>query len=137
MSARAPRRSLGYLLDTTVAIDWSLGYPGVRDVVERCFEETDLLYTCDVVVCEALSGDSPLERETIRRFLGALEYVALDPPGAADAGELRRLAGRSGRHSLGDALLAATARRLGATIVTRNAADYAAYSVPVIGYGPV
>jgi predicted nucleic acid-binding protein len=128
---------MSYLLDTTVAIDWSLGYPGVRQVVDRCFEETDQLYTSDVVVCEALSGGSATERDVIRRFLSGLEYVALDPEGAADAGELRRLAGRSGHHSLGDALIAATARRLGATIVTRNAADYASYEVPVMAYGTV
>jgi predicted nucleic acid-binding protein len=126
---------MSYLLDTTVVIDWSLGFPGVREVVERCFEETGLLYTCEVVTCEALSGGSAQERDVIRRFLSALEFVALDPDGAADAGELRRVARRSGSHSLGDALIAALARRLGATIVTRNVADYAAYDVPVVGYG--
>lgn len=124
-----------YLFDTTVAIDWSLGHPGVRKVVDRCFEETGLLYTCDVVTCEALSGWTEEERAVIRRFLAVLEYVALDPDGAAHAGELRRRAGRSGDHSLGDALIAATAERLDATIVTRNADDYAAYKVPVLGYG--
>jgi predicted nucleic acid-binding protein len=127
---------MSYLLDTTVVIDWSLGFAGVREVVERCFEETGLLYTCDVVTCEALSGGSQEERAVIRRFLSALEFVAVDPDDAADAGELRRLARRAGRHSLGDALIAALARRLGATIVTRDGADYAAYDVPVVGYGP-
>lgn len=126
---------MSYLLDTTVAIDWSLGYPGIRAVVDRCFEETDLLYTCDVVTCEALSDGTQGERAVIRRFLTALEYVALGPDGAAEAGDLRRQAGRSGGHSLGDALIAALARRLDATIVTRNAADSAAYGVPVMGSG--
>ena len=128
-------RRMSYLLDTTVAIDWSLGYPGILEVVERCFEETDHLYTCDVVTCEALSAGTDEEREIIRRFLAPLEFVALDPDGAAMAGELRRQAGRSGSHSLGDALIAAVAQRLGATVVTRNASDYAAYAVSVLGYG--
>jgi len=127
---------VSYLFDTTVAIDWSVAHPGVREVVDACFAETDLLYTCDVVMCEALSGGTDAEREVVRRFLGALEYVAIDPDGAADAGDLRRVASRSGGHSLGDALIAALARRLGATVVTRDAADFAAYDVPVIGYGP-
>ena len=126
---------MSYLLDTTVAIDWSLGYPGVREVVERCFEETDLLFTCDVITCEALSGGTDLERDVIRRFLAPLEFVTLDPDGAASAGELRRTAGRTSGRSLGDALIAALAQRLGATLVTRNAADYAAYEIPVLGYG--
>lgn len=126
---------MSYLLDTTVAIDWSLGYPGIREVVERCFAETELLYTCDVVTCEALSGGTDAERDVIRRFLGPLEFVALDPDGAAQAGELRRTAGRTSGHSLGDALIAALAQRLGATVVTRNAADYAAFEIDVLGYG--
>jgi predicted nucleic acid-binding protein len=125
---------VSYLFDTTVAIDWSLGYPGINEAVRACFEETSLLYTCDVVTCEALTGGNEEERDIIRRFLTALEYVALDPDGAARAGELRRIAGRSGGRNLGDALIAALAQRLGATIVTRNAADYAAYGVPVLGY---
>jgi predicted nucleic acid-binding protein len=126
---------VSYLFDTTVAIDWSLGYPGVRKVVEACLAETGELYTCDVVTCEALSGGTEEELAVVRRFLWALEYVAIDPDGAARAGDLRRDAGRSGRHSLGDALIAALAHRLGATIVTRNASDFAAYGVPVIAYG--
>jgi predicted nucleic acid-binding protein len=126
---------VSYLLDTTVAIDWSLGYPGVKAVVERCFEETGLLYTCDVVTCEALSGGTDLEREVIRRFLAPLEFVSLDPDGAAEAGELRRTSGRSSHRTLGDSLIAALARRLDATIVTRNAADYGGYEVAVLGYG--
>ena len=126
-----------YLFDTTVAIDWSVARPGVKAVVEACYGETGLLYTCDVVVCEALTGGTDEERSVIRQFLGALEYVAIDPEGAAQAGELRRLAARTAAHSLGDALIAALALRLGATIVTRNADDFAAYPVHVVGYGSV
>lgn len=124
---------MSYIFDTTVAVDWSLDHPGATRVVEACYEETGLLYTCDIVMCEALSGGTAEERALIRRFLSALEFVALDPDSAAAAGDLRRLAGRRSG-SLG-ALIAALARRLDATIVTRNGADYAAYDVPVLGYG--
>jgi predicted nucleic acid-binding protein len=126
---------MSYLFDTTVVIDWSRGYPGIREVVQACFEETGLLYTCDVVTCEALSGGTEEERDVIHRLLSALEFVSLDPDGAATAGDLRRLAGRSSGRSLGDALIAALARRLDATVVTRNAADYSAYDISVLGYG--
>ena len=88
-----------------------------------------------MVTCEALSGGTEAERDIIRRLLAVLEYVVLDPDGAASAGELRRAAGRSAGRSLGDALIVALAQRLGATVVTRNAADYAAFDIPVLAYG--
>ncbi len=59
---------MSYLFDTTVLIDWSVAHPGVKAAVERCYDETVELYTCDVVVCEALSAGSEVEREVIRRI---------------------------------------------------------------------
>ncbi|MFI5262304.1 MAG: type II toxin-antitoxin system VapC family toxin, partial [Candidatus Limnocylindrales bacterium] len=110
---------MSYLLDTTVAIDWSHAVPSAVDVVQRLFAETDRLYTTDVIVCEALSGGTAQERDVIERFLGALEHVSLGPEGARAAGELRRSAGRAGPRSLADTLIAALALQLDATIVTR------------------
>lgn len=72
----------------------------------------------------------------IDRLIDALEYIAVDPEGARWAGgqrHARRLAGR--RAPLADALIAATAWRMGATIVTRNRADFEPFGVPVLGYG--
>ena len=126
---------MSYLLDTTVVIDWVADHAAAVEVVERLFAETDQLFTCDVVTCEALSGGTAVERRAIDRFLGALEYVAVDPEGAAAAGDLRRATGRTSARGLGDALIAALALRLGATVVTRNPRDYGAFDVRVLGYG--
>lgn len=125
-----------YVLDSTVIIDYAEGRPGGTAIVERLFAETGDLYTCDAITCEVLSGGTPDGRAGIRRLLDALDYVALDPDGARWAGERRaeRPAGTSRRH-LGDALVAAVAWRMGATIVTRNARDFEAYGVPVLAYG--
>ncbi|MFI5292149.1 MAG: type II toxin-antitoxin system VapC family toxin [Candidatus Limnocylindrales bacterium] len=125
---------MSYLFDTTVLIDWAVAHPGVRGVVEQCYEETSELYTCDVVVCEALSAGSEAEREVIRRFVSGLEYLCIDPDGAEHAGELRRIAGRRSRRTLGDALIAALAIRSGATIVTRNMTDFATFDLSVLTY---
>jgi predicted nucleic acid-binding protein len=127
----------GYLLDTTVLIDHSHGIPSGMTLVRQLFEETSELYTCEVVTCEALSGGGPDELAAVRALLLALEYVALDPDGAAWAGEQRRQLREAGRRAPGttDALIAALAHRLGATVVTRNAKDYEAFDVPVLGYG--
>jgi len=137
LDARRGRRPLSYLLDSTVIIDFVIGYqPGVH-IVRRLFEETSDLFTCDVVTCEALSRGGDEEIKAVASLLNALEYVALSPAGARWAGERRRQrieAGRS-KPSTADVLIAALAHSLGATVVTRNAADFAALDVPVLGYG--
>ena len=126
-----------YVLDTTVVIDHSDGYPAAVHILAQLFSETGLLYTCDVVTCEALSASDD-ETVTVRqRLLDALEYVALAPDGARWAGHQRRTRRIGGRRapSTTDALIAALAHSLGATVVTRNAKDFAAFDVPVLGYG--
>lgn len=128
---------MSYVLDTTVVIDHVDGYRPAGEILERLFAETGALYTCAVVTCEAMSkGDADViaARE---RLLDALEYVAIAPEGARWAGEQRRTRRQAGRHSPNttDALIAALAHSLGATVVTRNAKDFAAFDVPVLGYG--
>jgi predicted nucleic acid-binding protein len=126
---------MSYLLDSTLIIDCSLGDEAGMAALERLFETTAELYTCEVVTCETLSGGTPEGREAVLATLKALEYVAVDPEAARWAAERRseRSAGTSRRH-LGDALIAGLAWRLGATIVTRNLRDFEAYGVPVLGY---
>jgi predicted nucleic acid-binding protein len=127
-----------YLLDSTVLIDYSHDHPDGREVMERLFEETSELYTCDVISCESLSGGSPEQRLAIRSALDALEYVAVDPVGARWAGDRRRERIEAGNRkpSVSDSLIAGLAWRLGATVVTRNAKDFEAFEIPVLGYGP-
>ena len=125
-----------YLLDTTVLLDHAKGHRDGMEVLARLFAETDALFTCDVVSCEVLAGGIPDEHDLIVRLLDALEYVAIDPEGARWAGHRRRELREAGRKApLADVLIAATAWRLDATIVTRNAADFESFGVPVLGYG--
>jgi predicted nucleic acid-binding protein len=128
---------VSYVLDSTVIIDYCLGYKPGEEMVERLFAQPGDLYVCDVVTCEALSKGRPEELTLARSILQALEYVALAPDGAQWAGDSRREAIESGtrKPSTTDALIAALARSLGATVVTRNAKDFAAFDVPVLGYG--
>ena len=126
---------MSYLLDTTVLVDFAHGRQTAIDLVDRLFGESASLYTCDVVTCEGLSGGDAEERRVIGGVLAALEFVALAPAGARWAAEARR-AGRSapGARSLADALIAASAWSLGATIVTRNPRDFERQGVPVLRY---
>lgn len=126
---------MSYLLDTTILLDFAHGRQTAIDLVDRLFSESTMLYTCDVVTCEALSGGDERERRVIGGVLDALEFVALTPDGARWAAEARR-AGRAapGARSLADALIAASAWSLGATIVTRNPRDFERQGVPVLRY---
>lgn len=126
---------MNYLLDTTVLLDFAHDRPGALELVDRLFADAETLYTCDVVTCEALSGGDPMERRVIRGVLDALEFVAVAPAGARWAADARRT-GRSapGARSLADALIAATAWNLAATLVTRNPRDFERLGIPVLRY---
>lgn len=124
-----------YLLDASLLIDHSRGRDGVSELIDGLFEASDELFTCDVVVTEALSGGTEPEREIIRALIRALEYVSTSPDAAVWAAESRRSRGASGPRSLGDALIGGVAWSLSATVVTRDPGDFERQGVPVIPYG--
>lgn len=124
-----------YLLDTTLVIDHVNGHEPANALLVRLYQEGHELFTCDVVVCEALSGGTDEQRAALTRLLDALDFVATDPSASRAAGSARlqrRQAG--GRLGLGDALIAAVARGLGATIVTRNRPDVERQGASVLSY---
>ena len=110
-----------YLLDTTLIVDHAHGHEPAMTLLQRLYEEGAELFTCDVVVCEALSGGSDDHRRVVSRLLDPLDFVATDPAAARAAAAARFERHRAGgKLGLGDALIAAVARGLDATIVTRN-----------------
>lgn len=126
---------MSYLLDTTVLLDFAHGRVSAIDLVDRLFSEVAPLYTCDVVTCEAMSGGDDVERAAIEGVLSALEYVAIAPADARWAAENRRIRGAGRRaRSLADALIAAAAWSLDATVVTRNPRDFRRQGVRVLAY---
>ena len=124
-----------YLLDTTLIVDHAHGYEPAMALLHRLHEEGAELFTCDVVVCEALSGGDDEHRRAVSRLLGALDYVATDPDAARAAGAARLERHRAGgKLGLGDALIAAVARGLDATVVTRNRPDFERQGASVLAY---
>ena len=124
-----------YLLDTTLIVDHAHGHEPAMQLLQRLYEDGAELFTCDVVVCEALSGGSDEHLAVVRRLLAPLDYVATDPATARMAGGARLDRHRSGgKLGLGDALIAAVARGLEATIVTRNRPDFERQGASVLTY---
>jgi len=124
-----------YLLDTTLIVDHVNGHEPAMALLDRLHQEGAELFTCDVVVCEALSGGDDEHRRVVSRLVGALDYVATDPEAARAAGDARLDRHRSGgKLGLGDALIAAVARGLDATVVTRNRPDFERQGASVLGY---
>jgi predicted nucleic acid-binding protein len=125
-----------YILDASLLIDHSRGRKGVAELIDSLFEKADDLYTCDVVVTEALSGGTDEERQVIQGLIRALEYVSTSPDAAAWAAESRRTRRATGPRSLGDAIIGGVAWSLEATVVTRNPRDFESQGVPVLAYEP-
>jgi predicted nucleic acid-binding protein len=124
-----------YLLDTTLIVDHVNGHEPAMALLHRLYEEGAELFTCDVVVCEALSGGDDEHLTIVSRLLGALEYVATDPDAARAAGAARLERHRAGgRLGLADALIAAAAQGLDATVVTRNRPDFERQGAAVLAY---
>lgn len=128
---------MSYVLDSTVIIDFVTGYEPGLEMVDRLFAQSRPLYVDTVVTCECLSKGTGDEVRVARNLLRALEYVTLAPDDAVWAGDTRRNLIESGRRkpATTDALIAALAHSLDATVVTRNARDFEAFEVPVLGYG--
>jgi predicted nucleic acid-binding protein len=123
------------MLDSTLLIDHGNDDPEAVALLQRLFEEGHELFTCDVVTCETLSRGGEERLRHLRSLLDALEYVSTSPSAARWAASSRRqqhLAG--GKRSLGDALIAAVADSLHATVVTRNRRDFARQGIAVLEY---
>lgn len=106
------------LLDTDIVIDHLRGHP---DAVAYMRNLTTRPLTSVVVVAELYAGvrDGP-ERAQLESFLSGLIVLPLDSDTAVDGGLLRRTYAKSHGVGLDDALIAATAKRNGATLVTLN-----------------
>jgi len=67
------RVQVRYLLDTTLIVDNAHGYEPAMQLLHRLYEEGAELFTCDVVVCEGLSGGSDEHLRVVSRLLEPLD----------------------------------------------------------------
>jgi tRNA(fMet)-specific endonuclease VapC len=123
------------LLDSTFVIDHLRGEAAAVERFHRIFEDGDDPIVTDVVVCEVRAGLLPEAERRLDAFLEPVEFVQPGSETAMAAGRWRaELHGRGRTLSLGDALIAATASALGATVITRNVRDFVLTPVTVESY---
>ncbi len=123
------------LFDSAYVIDYLRDVPEAIARLRRVYEEGEVAYVNEIVVCEVRAG---LRGEDATRFASMLEpveFVQPGPDGALRAGMWRAEAHANGRHlSLADALIAAAAHSIGAAVLTRNVRDFSLTKVRIETY---
>jgi len=123
------------VLDSTFVIDHLRGEAGAVDRLRRMFEDGDEPIVTEIVVCEVRAGLLPGDEPHLTALLEPLEFVQPGRETAMLAGRMRADLLRRGRTlALGNALIAASAHHLGATVITRNVRDFTQTPIPIESY---
>lgn len=119
-----------YFLDTDILIDYLKGVKKTVDYINRILDKNNtVFFTSVIVVAELYSVHLDKNEKTlIENVFSSIEVVSVDYEVALIAGDLRA------RYKIGlaDCLIAASAKKMRATIVTRNQKDYRVMRVKVI-----
>ncbi len=122
-----------YLLDTGILIRHLRNRPGYRELMYRLAQE-GRLYIASFTRLEIVRGMRDHEREATFALLDALRTHPLDAPTADLAGEMIRAWQRKGIALSGpDAVIAASAIRCGAVLVTTNPRHFPMAELTVMG----
>jgi predicted nucleic acid-binding protein len=114
-----------FLLDTTVLIDVLRGRPGTTGRLRSLRSSHDSVFACAVNIEEIARGLRPSEMEAASSLVAGLRVAPLGRAEGWAAGEWRReLAARGTTVAQADALVAAAAHSLAATLATGNIKDF-------------
>jgi predicted nucleic acid-binding protein len=112
------------LIDTDVLIDHLRGVEkAYRFMQEIKFRESTIYYSV-ISKAEIYSGIMPEEEERVASLFESMEEVPVDGRVAEDAGRYRKTFLVSHKLFLPDALIAASAKRVGAILITLNKKYY-------------
>jgi predicted nucleic acid-binding protein len=116
------------LIDTSVLIDYLGGHPGAGEVLER-ERAAGPLHASEMTRVEVLAGMRASEEAATRALLETLTWHPVDSAVAEDAGALGREWLPSHRSIDGaDLIIAATALRAGAQLLTCNIKHFPMFS---------
>lgn len=105
------------LIDTNILIDYLSGVEAAREELSR-FNRPSISW---ITWMEVLVGASDRrETQQLKSFLSGFQIVAIDRPVSELAVTIRR----EHRIALPDAIIQASARAIGAILVTRNTRDF-------------
>lgn len=122
-----------YLADTDVLIDYSREQEPATSLLLVILASRDDVGICAVQLAEIYAGQERGERPAFDAFLDSLPCWEITPAVGLLAGDYRRTFAREGRAiNTPDAINAAVAFRMAATVVTRNVKDYPMAEVEVL-----
>lgn len=111
------------LFDTDVIIDFLRGHPEAVSFFNTFDQEFRI---SAVTIAELYSGTKgEAERDELAWFLSLFIVIPLTEEIAIEAGKLRQYYFRSHRMGLADAMIAATARSIGARLISLNKKHFA------------
>lgn len=120
-----------YLIDTDVLIDLSKELEPARSRIAALLGAGEEVGLCPVQLAEFYAGRRRGHRADWDAFVDSLPCWVIDPESAIQAGHYRYSFARRGRTvQTPDALTAAVAWRMRATVITRNGKDFPVPGVP-------
>ena len=121
-----------HLLDTDILIDFLRGRGEACVLLSQYEAGAEPPVISVVSVTELWAGMRRGEESATGALLSALRKIPISEDIALAAGEMLRTYRRSHGTELGDALIAATAVNIGATLITRNVRHYPMPTVTVL-----
>lgn len=120
------------LIDTDILIDHFHGHRAAFNFIAQQLVNGETLAISVVTITEFSSGMRPGEEERTEQLLSLFTVLDVTEETARQAGEYLRQFRHSHKLELGDALIAASARLVGADIVTRNLKHYPMADISVV-----
>lgn len=120
------------LIDTDVLIDYLRGYRKAKDYLDNLKNQA---YISSISVAELYAGVREKdEREILDKYLDLYKAIPIDSKIAVTGGLYRREYNRSHGVGLADAIIAATAESISASLVTLNKKHFPMCSKIIVPY---